>query len=109
MSAAWWRGKPPRCNSSSASSKLAVSEAPGVQIGNSFDGSLQWSAESSASLAFIQFRFPMTVLISPLWATNRYGWASGQDGKVFVEKREWTSPSALSISGLDKSVKNEDS
>ena len=52
---------------------------------------------SSASRACIQFRLPRIVLISPLWAMNRYGCASGQDGKVFVEKRECTSAIALSI------------
>jgi hypothetical protein len=25
-----------------------------------------------------------------LWAMVRNGWASGQDGNVLVEKREWT-------------------
>ena len=40
--------------------------------------------------ARIQFRLPLTVLISPLCAMVRNGWASGQDGKVLVEKREWT-------------------
>ena len=36
------------------------------------------SLASSASRAAIQFRLPRMVLISPLWAMNRYGWASGQ-------------------------------
>ena len=35
------------------------------------------------------------MLISPLWATRRYGCASGQLGKVLVEKRECTRPKAL--------------
>ena len=43
----------------------------------------------------IQVRFPGTVWISPLWAMYRYGWASGQDGNVLVEKRECTSAIAL--------------
>ena len=34
------------------------------------------------------------MLISPLWAIIRYGWASSQLGNVFVENREWTSASA---------------
>ena len=34
MSTAWCSGRPPRCSSSSASSNRAVSDAPGVQIGN---------------------------------------------------------------------------
>ena len=52
-----------------------------------------------ASRARIQFRLPCTVLISPLWASIRYGWASGQEGKVFVEKREWTRAMALVTRG----------
>ena len=51
----------------------------------------------SASRARIQFSLPVTVLISPLWAMRRNGWASGQDGNVLVENRECTMPSALSI------------
>ena len=34
ISTAWWSGRPPRWSSSSTSSKRAVSDAPGVQIGN---------------------------------------------------------------------------
>ena len=45
------------------------------------------SLSSIASRARIQFWLPCTVLISPLWATNRYGWASGHDGNVLVENR----------------------
>ena len=48
----------------------------------------------------------MSVLISPLWAITRYGWASSQLGKVFVEKRECTSASALFIFGCNRSGKN---
>ena len=50
---------------------------------------------SCSSRARIQLRLPRSVLISPLWASIRYGWASSQLGKVFVEKREWTSASRL--------------
>ena len=52
------------------------------------------SLSSSASRARIQLRLPITVLISPLWAMNRNGWASGQLGNVLVEKRECTTASA---------------
>lgn len=52
------------------------------------------SVASWDSRAVIQFRLPLTVLISPLCATKRYGWASGQLGKVLVENRECTRPSA---------------
>ena len=48
------------------------------------------------SAARRRLRLPTTVLISPLWASIRNGWASGQDGKVLVEKREWTIASSLS-------------
>jgi hypothetical protein len=54
------------------------------------------SVERSASRARIQLRLPWTVLISPLWAMKRYGWASGQDGNVLVEKRLCTRARALS-------------
>ena len=48
------------------------------------------SLSRSASRARIQLRLPITVLISPLWAMKRNGWASGQLGNVLVEKRECT-------------------
>ncbi|CNL92329.1 Uncharacterised protein [Mycobacterium tuberculosis] len=75
-----------------------MSEAPGVQIGNIFSTSAadpKMSVLISASRARIQFSLPVTVLISPLCAIRRNGCASGQDGKVFVENRECTMPSAL--------------
>ncbi len=67
------------------------------------------SLASSASRARIQLRLPMTVLISPLWAMNRNGWASGQLGNVLVEKREWTSPMADSTRSSTRSGKNRSS
>ena len=39
--------------------------------------------------ACAQRRLPSMVLISPLWASMRNGWASGQRGRVLVEKRWW--------------------
>ncbi len=87
--------RPPRCSSSRTSSKEAESEWSGVQIGKirlRSPGIL--SVTSCDSRAVIQFRLPLTVLISPLCATKRYGWASGQLGKVLVEKREWIRPIA---------------
>ena len=51
------------------------------------------SLASIASRARIQLRLPRTVLISPLCATYRYGWASGHDGNVLVENLECTSAS----------------
>ena len=58
----------------------------------------------SASRARIQLRLPASVLISPLWARYRYGWARAQDGKVLVENREWTSANPLSTRGSERSV-----
>lgn len=58
------------------------------------------------SRAFIQLRLPLTVLISPLCATKRYGWASGQLGNVFVEKREWTSATVVARRRSERSGKN---
>ena len=58
------------------------------------------------SRAAIQFRLPRTVLISPLCATIRKGCASGHDGKVLVEKREWTSAISVAKRGSERSGKN---
>ena len=41
------------------------------------------------SRARCQLTLPISVLISPLWARQRIGWASGHFGTVFVEKRRW--------------------
>ncbi len=87
--------RPPRWSSSRTSSKLAESDAPGVQMGKArLRSPGMASVPSSASRARIQLRLPWTVLISPLWAMKRYGWASGHDGNVFVENRLWTRASA---------------
>jgi hypothetical protein len=85
---------------------VAVSEAPGVQIGNARSRPGRCGLAAIASRARIQFWLPCTVLISPLWATYRYGWASGHDGNVLVENRECTSNSALSTRGSPRSSKN---
>ncbi len=107
ISTACGRLRPPRCSSSSTSSKLAESLNSGVQMGNSRARSpLPWPAPASEAEASsadssrlcrvaIQLRLPRMVLISPLWAMYRYGCASGQDGNVFVENRLCTSPIAL--------------
>ena len=93
---AWGRLRPPRCSSSSTSSKDAESEASGVQIGESRDRSPRiFELASMASRACIRLRLPRTVLISPLCATKRNGWASGQDGNVLVENRLCTIAIAL--------------
>ena len=58
---------------------------------------------SSPSRARIQLMLPVSVLISPLCAMNRYGCASGHDGKVLVLNRWCTSASADSTSGFLRS------
>ena len=50
---------------------------------------------STLSRAFIHPRLPRMVLISPLCANKRKGWASDHVGNVFVLKRECTSASPL--------------
>ena len=78
--------RPASTSSSSTLSKVAVSEPPARITGSSFSTSSPKSSEASCdSRARIQFRLPRTVLISPLCAISRYGWASSQLGKVFVE------------------------
>src|SRR6478609_10832564 len=90
----WVIGRPESQSSSATSSKEAESEAPGVQIGNSSSGESPSSGLASCDCrARIQLRLPLTVLISPLCAIVRNGWASGQDGNVLVEYRECTSAS----------------
>src|SRR4029453_9976440 len=84
-------GRPESQRSSATSSNEAESEAPGVQIGYSSSGVSPSSGLANCDWrARIQLRLPLTVLISPLWAMVRNGCARGHDGKVFVEKREWT-------------------
>ena len=83
-------------SSSRTLSNVAESEPPGRTIGRIFCRSSPNSSEASCdSRARIQLTLPISVLISPLWAITRNGWASSQLGKVFVEKRECTSASAL--------------
>ena len=95
----------PRQSSSSARSKAAESERlrwiSGRQRSRSSPSSAQLSADSRAR---IQFMFPSTVLISPLWAIIRSGWASSQLGAVLVEKREWTIAKMLTSSGSRRSA-----
>ncbi len=67
-----------------------------MQIGESRDRSPGiFELASMASRACMRLRLPRTVLISPLCATKRNGWASGQDGNVLVENRLCTIAIAL--------------
>ena len=88
--------RPPMTRNSSALSRQAESLCCSLTIGKSFGMSFPNSSDSRRPWrAFIQFTLPLSVLISPLWHTYRYGCASGQVGNVFVLNRECTSASAL--------------
>ena len=75
---------------------------PGAPCARSSPNSSDASCDSRAR---IQLTLPRSVLISPLCAISRYGCASSQLGNVFVEKREWTSASALSMRSSTRSGK----
>jgi len=86
---------PDRMRSSRTLSNAPESEEVASTIGRSFDIS---SLDRPSSLhfkrpsrAFIQFLFPLRVLISPLCPKTRIGCARSQLGKVFVENLECTS------------------
>src|SRR5699024_10058302 len=101
ISIACGRDRPEATMSSSTALKEAESDAPGGTIGHSRSrlsegvgtGEASSSESSWDSLACIQFRLPRTVLISPLWAIVPDGGASGREGKVLAESREWTGAS----------------
>ena len=76
-------------------SNEAESLMPSCTIGRRSLMSPNASLLSTLSRAFIQPRLPRMVLISPLWANKRKGWASFHFGNVFVLNREWTSASPL--------------
>ena len=102
---AWASGRPASVSSSSTRSKAAESELPSGISGRQRSRSWPKRFEcSAASRARIQLKLPARVLISPLWASRRSGWASSQLGKVLVEKREWTTASALCSSGSRRSA-----
>jgi len=50
-----------------------------------------------------QLRLPLIVLISPLCASMRNGWARRQRGSVLVEKRWWNTAAQALSSGWEKS------
>ena len=78
--------RPARASVSNTASSAAESDEPGCTIGLM---SSSWPAKASDAMRiswlFIQLTLPFTVLISPLWASIRNGWASRQVGKVLVE------------------------
>ena len=86
MVLAMGRSRPARTMSSKTASSAAESELPDWMIGlrSSID-SPRSSLARRHSWAFIQLVLPLIVLISPLCARTRNGWASHQLGKVLVE------------------------
>ena len=77
--------RPARTSSSKTLSSVAVSEPPAWTTGlmsSRWASSSGW--DSRVSWLFIQLTLPCSVLISPLWASMRKGWASRQVGKVLV-------------------------
>ena len=96
--------RPAITSSSSTLSKVAVSLPPGRITGRIFARSSPRTFDCSRpSRARIQLALPRSVLISPLCATNRYGWASGHDGNVFVENRWCTRARADSKASFNRS------
>ncbi len=78
--------RPARTITSNTASSAALSEAPWATIGLMSSASSPNDADAMRiSWLFIQFRLPFSVLISPLCASMRKGWASHHCGKVLVE------------------------
>ncbi len=78
---------PPASSTSSILSMLEESDPVRLTSGWIDSRSGKSGALNLEARAIAQLRLPSTVLISPLWARNRNGWASGQRGMVLVEKR----------------------
>ena len=82
-------------------SREAESDMPDCTMGETSLGSLpddvafSLLSNNTLSRACIHPLLPRMVLISPLWANKRKGWASDQVGKVLVLNREWTSAKPL--------------
>ena len=102
---AWTGSRPERTSSSNALSRLVESLPSDQMTGFSSSTSLSHTGAARAgSRASIAFRFPHSVLISPLCASSRNGCASGQLGSVFVEYRWWNTAMPVSNSGDRKSA-----
>ena len=78
--------RPARTSTSKVLSSAALSLPPGWITGftSSPKSPNAWAA-ILISWLFIQLTLPFSVLISPLWASMRNGWASRHSGKVLVE------------------------
>ena len=78
--------RPARTSTSKVLSSAEESEPPGWITGftSSPKSPKAWAA-MRISWLFIQLELPFSVLISPLWASMRKGWARRHSGKVLVE------------------------
>ncbi len=78
--------RPARTSTSNTLSSAAESEPPGCTTGLTASWlSPKACAAMRISWLRIQLTLPFSVLISPLWASIRNGWASRHSGKVLVE------------------------
>ena len=90
---------------SNALSRLAESDMPGCMMGEICLISPSVSLLRTLSRACIHPLLPRMVLISPLCARRRKGWASDHVGNVLVLKRECTRASPLVKYGFVRSGK----
>src|SRR6056297_3633333 len=78
--------RPARTRTSNTASSAALSEAPPAMIGLMSSAiSPKYALDRRISWDFIQLMLPLSVLISPLWASIRDGWASHHCRQVLVE------------------------
>ena len=91
-------------NSNTLSSE-ALSLIPACMIGLIFLMSPRVGDDRTLSRASIHARLPRIVLISPLWASRRNGWARLHVGNVLVLKRECTNAKPLVKYGWVRSGK----
>ena len=92
---AWGRLSPDITKNSSTLSSEALSLMPGWIMGRMSLTSPNAGEERTLSRASIQPRLPWMVLISPLCANKRNGWARLHVGNVLVLKRECTNANPL--------------
>ena len=90
--------RPAMVSSSSALSNWLESEPSSSMTGRSLPMSApKWGLRNFDCRARIQLTLPRRVLISPLWALSRKGWARSQRGRTLVEKRAWTMASRETV------------
>ena len=77
--------RPDRTRTSNTASSAAESDDPAGTIGL-MSSAASPKADDAMRISWLrsQFRLPLSVLISPLWASMRKGWASHHCGKVLV-------------------------